>query len=290
MDRHPDSSADMGEIARHAPGRGGFRITERYCSDDEGLLSIGIANIHAIVPGIEANKEKIVRAVEIFKDRKVDLAIFPEFCLSGYFWEDEEECRNYMDQAVIENHIDWVNGTLKSYLDDTFRAIILNNLRRGPGSKYVNSTFLVSHRHNVLDKETMYDKVFLPKLEQAYTETGKDDMLIVDSKFGRFGFTTCYDICFSQLVLEYSKIDKVDAIIETASWRALAFRDYPGMNVGTDMYYGALWDTLIPAMAADLDHRLQRRRQTRNYRGRVLWGVGPLGPFRFEPAAGVVCQ
>jgi len=51
-------------------------------------------------------------------------------------------------------------------------------------------------------------------------------------------------------VLEYARIDKVDAIMELASWRALAFRDYPGMNVGTDTYYGALWETLLPARAA----------------------------------------
>jgi predicted amidohydrolase len=55
---------------------------------------------------------------------------------------------------------------------------------------------------------------------------------------------------FSQLVLEYAKIDQVDAIIELASWRSLARRDYPGMNVGSDTYYGDLWDMVLPAIAA----------------------------------------
>ena len=53
----------------------GFRITERYFSKDERLMSIGIANIHAIVPDIEANKARIVQAMEIFKERRK--VIFP---------------------------------------------------------------------------------------------------------------------------------------------------------------------------------------------------------------------
>ncbi len=63
----------------------GLYIAERYFSNDETKPSIGLANIHAEVPDIEANKDKILKAIEIFKDRKVNIAIFPEFCLSGYF-------------------------------------------------------------------------------------------------------------------------------------------------------------------------------------------------------------
>jgi len=229
---------------------GGFRVTERFFSDDESRLSLGIANIHAVVPDIEANKDKIAHAVELFKEKRVNVAIFPEFSLSGYFWEDRDACRRYMDQAVIENHLDWVEGTLKPLLDDHLRAVVLNNLRKGPGGKYFNSTFVVNREYDVMEEKIRYDKVFLPRLEQDYTVSGGDDVLILDSPHGRFGFTTCYDICFSQLVLEYAKLDKVDAIIELASWRAQALRDYPGMNVGTDLYYGSLWDMLLPAMAA----------------------------------------
>jgi predicted amidohydrolase len=238
------------DIEDYQIGGSGFRVTERYFSDNNSLPSIGIAQIHAIVPDIEANKAKIIRAIEVFKDRKANVAIFPEFALSGYFWEDEEECRKYMDQAVIENHADWVKGIIKSYIDDTFRGIVLNNIRRGHGQKYVNSTYIINEYSDRLNEERMYNKIFLPGIENTYTETGEDDFLILDSKFGRFGFTTCYDICFAQLVLEYAKIDKVDAIIEVASWRGLAIRDYPGMNVGTDLYYAQLWDMLISAMAA----------------------------------------
>ena len=250
LNNYSNANKNTDEILRYESTDSGFRVTERYFSDNSGLPSIGIAQLHAIVPDVEANKAKIIRAMDVFKDRKVNVAIFPEFSLSGYFWEDEKECRKYMDQAVIENHIDWITGNVKSYLDDTFSGIVLNNIRRGHGQKYVNSTYLITEYSEYLNEECMYNKIFLPGIERTYTETGGDDFLIVDSKFGRFGFTTCYDICFAQLVLEYAKIDKVDAIIEVASWRGLAFRDYPGMNVGTDLYYAQLWDMLISAMAA----------------------------------------
>jgi len=233
-----------------SPSNRDFLIAERFFSHDEGNLSIGLANIHAVVPDIEANKEKILQATQIFKERKVNVAIFPEFCLSGYFWEDENECCTYMDQAVIENHQDWIASALKPCLDEYFRGIVFNNIRMGSGGKYLNSTMIVAHDRDHLDPDGIYDKTFLPPLEKVYTVSGSDDHLVIDSPHGRFGFTTCYDIMLPHLLLEYAKIDEVDALIQLASWRAMARRDYPEMNVKTDTYYGYLWDVMMAATAA----------------------------------------
>jgi len=63
-----------------------FIIIERVFSQDEKNMTIGLANMKAIVPDIEANKDKMARAVEIFKSKGVNVAIFPEFTFSGYFW------------------------------------------------------------------------------------------------------------------------------------------------------------------------------------------------------------
>ncbi|MFC2045890.1 carbon-nitrogen hydrolase family protein [Chloroflexota bacterium] len=245
-----DLMKTMSEVMFSKSKKNEFRITERYFSNDETRLSIGIANIHPVARDIEANKAKILRSLEIFKEKGVNWAVFPELCLSGYFWEDEKECWSYMDQAVIENHVHWINDTLKPMLDENTRAITLNSIRRGNERKYLNTTHIITAAHDIFEPELRYDKVFLPQLEQRYTETGKDDRLVIDSAFGRVGFTTCYDICFSQLLLEYSKIDNVDFIIEIAAWRTMSDRDYPGMNVGTDVYYSRLWDILLPAAAA----------------------------------------
>ncbi len=37
---------------------------------------------------------------------------------------------------------------------------------------------------------------------------------------------------------------------QLASWRGVASREYPSMNVRTDVYYGELWDTVMSASSA----------------------------------------
>jgi len=230
----------------------GFLVVERTYSEDVSMPSVGLANIHAAVPGIEENKEKIEHACRIFKERGVNFAVFPEFCLSGYFWEDEPACWEYMEQAVTERHLRWIDERLRPLLDDTFRVIVMNNISRGEGRRFRNSTFLVADEvPDPLASEWSYDKVFLPGLEKVYTESGRDDRLLVTSRNDvKFGFTTCYDYLFTDLLREYAVVDEVDAVIQIAPWRAAATRDYPGMNVRTDLYYGDLWDNVLSASSA----------------------------------------
>ncbi len=228
----------------------GFPVIERAYSEDPAGLSVGLANLAAVVPDIEANKDKLLRAANVFKERGVNFAAFPEFCLSGYFWEDEPSCRRYMADAAIENHVDWLERELKPLFDDTFTGIILNNVSTAEDGRLFNKTFVLARDHEYLAPENTYQKVFLPGIERTYTHSGRDDRLVLEGVRGRFGFTTCYDCLFSDLLREYSIIDEVDAIVEIASWRAAATRDYPGLNVRTDHYYGDLWDKVLAASAA----------------------------------------
>ena len=229
---------------------GEFRIIERNFSKDEGNLSVGLANIHAIVPGIEKNKAKIVEAAKVLKNKGANIIVFPEFCLAGYFWDDEEACWSYMDEAVTDKHWDWVKDELESLLDTGLQFIIFNNIRKGPKKKYMNSTYIINKKIDYKNPKYIYDKTFLPGIENTYTETGKTDRLVIDTEWGSFGFTTCYDFCFSQLLQEYAAVDNVDAIIQIASWRGSSIRDYPGVNIKTDNYYGYLWDIFMASRSA----------------------------------------
>ena len=244
---------------------GDFNIIERKISDNDSNISIGLANISAKVGDIEFNKNKIVEAAKLMKLKGANMCVFPEFCLAGYFWDttpqkgiDNEEqvgnenCWRYMNEAIIENHLDWIEQELKPLLDDSLQFIIFNNIRKGKNNnkKYMNSTYIIHKDLNILDENNIYDKILLPGIEKVYTITGKDDRMVLDTKWGKFGFTSCYDACFVELMREYSQTDKIDAIIEIASWRGTAERDYPEVNVKTDTYYGNLWDMLMPAHAA----------------------------------------
>jgi predicted amidohydrolase len=228
----------------------GFLVAERTYSDDPSRLSVGLANIEAVVPDVEANKDKILRVCRIFKERGVNVAVFPEFALSGYFWEEKDDCLPYMRAATTENHTDWIEGELTDLLDDDFTAVVLNNLREGPEDRFFNTTFIVDGDADYLTDESTYDKVFLPGVEKEHTESGRDDRLLLETRFGRFGFTTCYDYLFNEVLREYAVRDEADAIFQLASWRAAATRDYAGMNLRTDHYYGDLWDAVMPASSA----------------------------------------
>jgi predicted amidohydrolase len=229
-----------------------FCVVERTYSDDPSHISVGLANIRAEVPGIEENKDKVLRAAKIFKERGVNVALFPEFCLSGYFWEEEEDCRAYIEEALTEKHKDWIEGELMPLLGDGFVTIVLNNLTRDAHGRLYNATFPVAAGIDYTHDEYVYNKVFLPGIEKTYTESGRDDRLVIDSRegWGRFGFTTCYDYLFSDLLREYTLVDEIDAVVQLASWRAAATRDYAGMNVRTDAYYGQLWDKVMAANSA----------------------------------------
>ena len=228
----------------------GFQVVERTYCDDDSQLSVGLANIHAVVPGIEENKAKIERAARIFADLGVNLAIFPEFALSGYFWDDEPACRAYLDQALTENHLDWFTEALHPLCTGKLRGIVLNNLTTGPDDQYVNRTMLVSpHVEDPLSPDRSYAKIFLPGIEKTYTVPGIEKPLVLSgSNEARVGFTTCYDYLFTELLRHYSFVEDVDAVIQVAAWRAIASREYPGMNVRTDVYYGDLWDTITAAL------------------------------------------
>ncbi|MBA3437173.1 MAG: hypothetical protein H0U14_04165, partial [Thermoleophilaceae bacterium] len=185
-----------------------FSIVERSYGDDEDGLSVGIANIHAAVPDVQANKDTIVRVAQTFAERGVDYALFPEFCLSGYFWEDAERCGEYMNSAVTEEHVGWIESELEPLLGAGARpargngtgtlaasgggtggleGIVLNNLRHAGDGCYYNSSFVVDGGGDYLADESTYDKVFLPGIEREYTTTGRDDRLVLDTRHGRLG-------------------------------------------------------------------------------------------------------
>lgn len=156
-----------------------------------------------------------------------------------------------MTEALAENHTDWIDSELRPLLGDDLEAIVLNNLVAATEKdRFLNRTFAVGRDSDYLADENTYDKVFLPGIEKSYTDSGRDDRLVLQTRHGRLGFTTCYDYLFSELLREYAMVEEVDAIVQIASWRAAGGRDYPGMNLRTDHYYGELWDYVMPASSA----------------------------------------
>lgn len=246
------------------PGKFQIPVIEKSFSDNSEKISIGIANkINNVsssgTASIEENKEKILKIIDMFKKYNVNMVLFPEFSLTGYFWDDSPECWNYMRKGLTNEHLEWLTE-IKSKLDDRLQYIVFNNIRldpNDPDGKFLNSTYIIDKDFDCtnLNSEAneqfrIYDKTFLPGIEKTFTKSGKKDILILDTQWGKFGFTTCYDMCFTQIFQGYAMFNKIDAVVQLASWRGTSEREYPGMNVKSDHYYGFIWDLMASAQAA----------------------------------------
>lgn len=229
-----------------------LRILERKFSDVEDCPSVLLANIHLSLD-IQYNIAKMEHVIEIAHENEVNIVIFPELCVTGYIWatEDDQEIIDHMRAGDNGRISGWVNNVRDNLSEGGhgLQYVFYNNVRIKNGSFY-NSTFIINKYIDHNDEDYIYDKIFLPPIEQRYFKKGTDKRLIIDTKWGRFGFLTCYDLNFVELARKYAFVDEVDAIITMADWRSEAIREYPDMNIRTDHYYGFLWNLMNSSKAA----------------------------------------
>ncbi len=228
------------------------RVVERTYSNFQDCPSILLANIQISVD-IEKNKKKIEEIIQIAHEKNVNIVLFPELALTSYVWETEkpEEVFYHLNSGETGNIKSWIDNIRDSLVTDNKgpEYVFLNNVRRKNGELY-NSTMVLNGEIDYNDEALIYDKIFLPPIEQRYFRQGTDKRLTIDTRWGRFGFLTCYDLCFVELARQYAFTDDVDAIITLAAWRSHAIREYSLMNVRTDNYYGFLWDLMNSSKAA----------------------------------------
>lgn len=228
------------------------RIVERWFSNDETCPTVLLANINT-QSDLKTNQQKVEDILEIAHARGVNMVILPEMSFSGYLWETEEkkELRDYLKSCANQEIKPWLDHIRDSLTDsgDGLEYVIFNN-PRPVGEDLYNSTYVLHPEGNYNDPERIYDKIFLTPVEYPYFKRGTDRRLILDTKWGKFGFLTCYDLCFVELARKYAFVDRVDAVITVAAWRSQALREYPSMNVRTDNYYGFLWDLMNASKAA----------------------------------------
>lgn len=229
-----------------------FRIVERVFSDDEKCPTFLIANIrHSF--GVAANMNKMEKIIQIAHSRNVNMVVFPELAVSGYLWptENTDEVRDVLSEAENSKISAWLNNIRDSLTEgkNGLEYVFYGNARIKDGDFY-NSTFILNHDIAFDDEAYIYDKVFLTPSELTYFQQGSDQRLSIDTRWGRFGFLICYDLCFVEMPRRYAFVDQVDAIITTAAWQSEAVREYTSMNVRTDHYYGFLWDLMNASKAA----------------------------------------
>jgi predicted amidohydrolase len=188
---------------------------------------------------------------DLFTEKKANLVIFPEYCLSGYFREPEKECRVYMDKTCLDHLINWLDNIVRSYVNETLQYIVFNGLikNRDDTGKFFNTSVVLDRTGNYFNKNRTYKKTFLPGFEKKYISSGINDTLVLKTAWGKFGFLTCYDICFPQPVQELVYIKKVDALIVNSAWRKQGKRQYRGLKIKENSYYKIQWNMILPSLA-----------------------------------------
>ncbi len=227
-------------------------VKEKYYSKKPGNLTVGIANIGSTPGKIEQNKKRILAALDLFTQMKTNLVIFPEYSLSGYFWEPEKECRAILDQkGCLEQLAGWLDMVTRTYVDETLQYIIFNGLSKNgkADGNYFNTTIFLDRESKNLDTDRSYRKRFIPESEKQYLTPSQGGTLVLDTEWGKFGFLTCYDICFPELFHELAHEKNVDGIIVNAAWRKQGKREYKGLNIREDKYFQVQWEIMIQALA-----------------------------------------
>lgn len=228
------------------------RIVERFFSENEECPDIMIANIFGAV-NVKDNLNKMEEIINIAHEKEVNILIFPELSLTSYVWKsgDPSEVKDLLLEGENSNINSWLKNVKDSLTEGKGKLeyIIYGNCRQKEEKLY-NSLFILNPEIDHNEERYIYDKIFLPPVEQHYFRQGTDKRLSIDTKWGRFGFLICYDLCFIELPRQYAFIDEVDAIVTIAAWHSEAIREYARMNVRTDHYYGFLWNLMNASKAA----------------------------------------
>ncbi len=230
-----------------------MKIKEKYYSNRTDLLSVGIANIGSVPGDLKTNQDKIIVALEIFSKRKVNLVLFPEYSISGNFWKPEDVCRAYIEeQACISQLTSWLEAVSQTFIRGTLEYIVFNGFEKTNDNlgKYYNTTFFLDRNNHFPDRNNTYRKTFLPGGEKHHILSGISDSLILNTCWGKFGFLTCYDICFPHLFLPLAHVEKVDGIIVLSAWKKQGKREYNALNIRDNRYYQTQWDIMTQALAA----------------------------------------
>lgn len=230
-----------------------MRLIERHFSDREEHPSVLIANLH-VTADVRKNLDRMQEVMQVAHEKGANIVIFPELCVTGYVW-DEGPQGTAVTELLQEGENSRIAPAIRQIRDglrDDGRGpeyVFYNNVRRKDNDFY-NSTYILHRGLDYTQEKYIYDKVFLPPLEQHYFRHGTDRRLTIQTRWGTFGFLICYDLCFLELARNYALRDHVDAIITMAHWRSESVREYARMNVMTDHYYGFLWDLMNSSKAA----------------------------------------
>ncbi|MCB1934606.1 MAG: carbon-nitrogen hydrolase family protein [Nitrosomonas sp.] len=185
-------------------------------------------------PTVDANLEEASRHIEEAVSHGAKLVVLPEyFCLMGM---------KDTDKLVVME--DPGNGPIQRFLSETAKRLGIwlvggsVPLASPDPDKVYNSCLVYADNGALMAR---YDKIHLFGLSMEHeryaeekTITAGNEVVVLDSPFGRIGLSICYDLRFPEL---YRKMEDVDIILAPAAFTAVTGK--------------AHWEILVRARAIE---------------------------------------
>ena len=188
--------------------------------DGEANSRVAVCQFQPVVGDPEANYQHVDSLLAGLDDA-VELAVFPELCVTGY------------DLDAAAEHAAPVPGPLTDPLGDVAArhdtSLVVGVPERTDDGLY-NDLVLV----DADGVQAVYRKQYLWGDEASVFDSG-DEAVVADTAVGTVGFLVCYDLNFPEVALAYADLD-CDVLAVSAAWRTT---------------YRADWRLLLRARALD---------------------------------------
>jgi predicted amidohydrolase len=169
-------------------------------------LIVALAQM-ALPPGnSESNFEKGMDFVRQASKKGADLVLLPELWVSGYDLENSKLHASEINQGWFQR---------MAQLATDHQIMLGGSLIESAQGNFYNTFVLYDQKGNLISS---YRKIHLFKLlnEEKYLEGG-DDLVTVDTAWGRMGLAICYDLRFPEMFRSYA-VSGAELILIVAEW------------------------------------------------------------------------
>lgn len=163
-------------------------------------MRIALAQINPTIGALQANQQKIIKAIEKAAREKAELVIFPELALTGYPPEDLLLLPHFLDAAT--------QALLPLVQASQEIAVVLGSIRQNDEGRLFNSAFFLANKQIA----HVYDKQLLPTYdvfqEARYFTSGNTASCFL-WKNQTIALTICEDL-WSEEIKTYAKDPLLD--------------------------------------------------------------------------------
>jgi len=189
---------------------------------------VAVGQFHSILYDVEANLEKAACLVAGAKAQGAQLVVLPETFPSGYDFGSRKLA-----------HAQHIPGAITDFLcklATEHNVCIYGSMIEKDGAAYCNAAPFITPKKGIV---AVHRKVHLFGEEKDVFRAG-DDIVLVDTDFGRLGLTICMDLCFPEFIRGLV-INGAEIILNSTNWFTV------GPQQGWDVWE---WDHTKPAAVA----------------------------------------